>query len=410
MLTEAQHYSTSDKDDDAAETEGSEKYSHETSIPYRPYSGYSMTTTSAAQRETASRSYKFAQLERAVLSAKILKNTDERTRFENDYLTAIEEDTFDKFANNYYKKIQDHYDRIKKAEEVKRIRRFTFTDFENKFLSNYPTKDIKILFINQSNPPTVSKIANGRSASAHAKSATLAPYEDAAIESFYDDCSRRLLANRNTNDPISSSLRAQKLAESYAHRAAQSLHERFPRMSQSGRHVKIVDQRASNNKPNERQLLEMNHKRTIALITQRRHLVVKMMAQNKKNQTKMERQWKPARIGVDNPACFREILERANENDEVHREKPFERPQTAMIPRRQPIRSVPLCASTDVTPTKTNTTPLASSCLTPLLSSCVTPFRDSLSFNQLENAKDVRIIIPKRPITAPTKMDWVNYC
>jgi len=87
-----------------------------------------------------------------------LKTYDDRIRFENEYLIAIQEDKFDRFADNYYKKIRDHYEHIKQEEELKKTRRFTFLDLEQKFLALYPTRDIKIIYIDEPNSSTITKI------------------------------------------------------------------------------------------------------------------------------------------------------------------------------------------------------------------------------------------------------------
>ncbi len=217
--------------------------------------------------------------------------------------------------------------------------------------------------------------------------------DNEAVEAFYADCSRRLLSNPS---------RAEKEVASFARRAARNLDERLPRMLTMPHRVKLIDQRDKSDKPNEYRLLEMNHKRAMSSITKRRRLVIKMMAQTKKNQIKMEKQWKPKQIGVDNSTCYREILERANQIEEVYREQPMERPQTAIVSRKIPRQHISLSASADMRTTNTDTKFSSASCLT--------PFHDSLTLSQVENTKNVRVIFPTRPLTAPMKTKWVNYC
>jgi hypothetical protein len=158
LLTEAQLYLTSGKDDETADVEDPEEQSPETSETIQSCSDLSRIPSSITEKKSSSRSYRFARLERALLSAKILKTYDDRIRFENEYLIAIQEDKFDRFADNYYKKIHDHYEHIKQEEELKKTRRFTFLDLEQKFLALYPTRDIKIIYIDEPNSSTITKI------------------------------------------------------------------------------------------------------------------------------------------------------------------------------------------------------------------------------------------------------------
>ncbi|UJR32356.1 hypothetical protein I4U23_019819 [Adineta vaga] len=388
---------TSDQDDDdTPDIEDSEKQSPETSIPNRPCSEFSILTSSAPSRKGLTRSYRLAQLEQALQAARILKTNDDRIQFENDCLIAIKEKSFGKFTRDYYKKIHDHNEEIKRQEETKKFRRFAFVDFEKNYMALYPAaRDIKIIFVDESKSTTLTKTTNSRSASAHPKSAVLAACDKDAVELFYADCSRRFLHNN---------IRAKKEVEKFAHQAARSFAERFPAVTRPPQRVQVIDKRESIGQPNEHVLREMNHRRSMSLIANRRQLVVKMMTQTKKNQFKMEHNWKRRSIGVDNPTCYREILERANEFEEEYRDKSISRPQTAaVVSKRTPMKCFSLIPSNDVpAESRVNTAPP--------LSSCVTSFQDSLSLFSIENTKNVRVLLPTRPLTAPTKTEWINYC
>ncbi|CAF3800359.1 unnamed protein product, partial [Rotaria sp. Silwood1] len=242
---------------------------------------------------------------------------------------------------------------------------------------------------------------NTRSAaSARQRSSSTAISNDAAVELFYAKRSHRLLC-----DPAY----AREEISLFARRAAERLHERLPRMSSVPHRVKIVDERDTTGKPDERTLLQMKHKRALSLINKRRHVIIKMITQTKKNQTKMEQQWKRTPIALDSAACCRELLERANQikqvyddDDEEEEEEVIRRPQTAFVSRRTPNKSISSSISSVTTTKSINTTPS--------FSTSSTPFQDALSIEHVRKTKNVRIILPTRPLTAPTKVNWVNYC
>ncbi|CAF0835984.1 unnamed protein product [Rotaria sordida] len=393
---------TSDEDetdlDGTTEIENAEKESpykpSEISVPIRQWSGLSMTSLSITNKKSKSNAYKFVQLERALTSAKFLKKNDDRIQFENEYLRSLNENRFDEFLNNYYQKIYDHYQRIKQEQEFKKTRAFTFVDLEKNFFTLDPTRDIKIVFVDEPITSTITKTANTRSAaSARQRSTSSAISNDAAIELFYANRSRRLLC-----DPAY----AREEISLFARRAAERLHERLPRMSSVPHRVKIVDERDTTGKPDERTLLQMKHKRALSLINKRRHIIIKMMTQSKKNEIKMEQQWKQTPIALDSAACCRELLERANQIDQVYGEQIIRRPQTALVSRRTPSKNISSSASSVTTTKSTN--------ITPSFSSRSTPFHDALSIEHVGKTKDVRVILPTRPLTAPVKVNWVNYC
>jgi hypothetical protein len=145
----------------------------------------------------------------------------------------------------------------------------------------------------------------------------------------------------------------------------------------------------------------MKHKRALSLINKRRQLLLKMMTQSKKNQNKMEEQWKQTPLAIDNSAYCRELLERANQIENVYREQSSRRPQTSISSRRMPNKTISSPVSSVMTTTTTNTNITQSSSI---------PFQDALSINQIEKTKNVRVLLPTRPLTAPMKANWVNYC
>lgn len=217
---------------------------------------------------------------------------------------------------------------------------------------------------------------------------------DAAVELFYANRSQRLLRNP---------AQARQEISKFARRAAESLNERLPRMDNVPHRVKIVDDRDTSGKPDERALLQMNHKRALSTINRRRHIFLKMITQSKKNQIKMEQVWKHTPIGLDSAECCRELLERANQIELVYKEEQPRRPQTAFVSRRrEPIKTASMTSDTALT--------IANTDIEEQLLPCTTRFQESLSIDQVEKSKHVRVLLPTRPFTAPIKVNWVNYC
>ncbi len=232
-------------------------------------------------------------------------------------------------------------------------------------------------------------------ASAHQRSISTA--NNAAVESFYAKHAHRLLSNPS---------RARDEITLFARRTAERLHESLPRLSSVPHRVQIVDERDITGKPDERTLLQLKHKHTLSLINKRRHLIIKMLTQTKKNQIKMEeQQWNRRPLAINNANYSRELLERANQIEQDYREEQIrQRPQTAIVSRRIPKKNISSAASSVIS-TSTMATNIASS-----ISSTSIPFQDSLSIHHVEKIKNVRVIRPTRPFTAPTKVHWVNYC
>jgi hypothetical protein len=134
-------------------------------------------------------------------------------------------------------------------------------------------------------------------------------------------------------------------------------------------------------------------------------VILKMMTQTRKNQIKMEEQWNQPSFAIDSSACCRELLERANQIEDVCREEQIrQRPQTAVVSRRISNKNMSSSQSatlSDITTTNTNMT---------TFSSKSAPVQDALSIDHMERTKNIRVLLPTRPLTAPTKVNWTNYC
>jgi hypothetical protein len=86
-----------------------------------------------------------------------LKSNDDRVKFENEYLHSIRDKTFEKFLEKYYQKIDDHYEQINREREIKKARIFTIFDLEKNFLALDPSRNVKIIFIDEPSESTITK-------------------------------------------------------------------------------------------------------------------------------------------------------------------------------------------------------------------------------------------------------------
>ena len=140
----------------------------ETSSPLRPWSDFSLTSIPAAKELSPttstsfsqSRSYRFVQLEGAFTAAKLLETYPDRMRFHQDYLQSIRENTFDEFLRQSHQKLTDYHAKIKQERLEKQARAFTFVDLEERFLSRDPTREIKIVFLDD--PTGITYVCSSR--------------------------------------------------------------------------------------------------------------------------------------------------------------------------------------------------------------------------------------------------------
>lgn len=172
-------------------------------------------------------------------------------------------------------------------------------------------------------------------------------------------------------------------------------------MSSVEHRVKIIDDRDMTGKPDERTMIQLKHKRALSSINKRRHILVKMMTQTKKNQMKMEEQRQHLPRNNENTSCCRELLERASQIEQVYRQEQMRRPQTAARTLRNSSSFSSPSPTYVINPGDHSppSSPLAS-----------VPFQDALSIYDIEKSSHVRVIRPTRPLTAPVKASWVNYC
>jgi hypothetical protein len=347
-----------------------------TSIPIRPWSDFSLATTSIPSKYFQSRSYKFIQLEQSFISANLIQTKDDRMKFKNEYLQSIRENKFEEFLQKSYQILNDHYIKMKRERAIKKAQTFTFVDLEKNFLSLDPTRDIKIVFIDDPTPKTLPYSPHRNSALSNHSD-----YKD-NVDGFYESQSRYLLRNPSyACDEIIL----------FARRSGEQLHQHLPHLSRVPHRVKIIDQRETKRNIDQHSLLQMKHKHNLSLITKRRQLVDKMFLQNQKNQNKIKQFMSQTPLTISNSFSCRELLEQVN-----HIEQQSKISQTE---------------SNSPSKTTNYSSSQINNSTTPSFSSCSTPFQDALSIHHIEKTNTHRIILPTRPYTAPTKkLEWINYC
>ena len=94
-----------------------------------------------------------------MVAARLLTSNDDRVQFQNEYLESLQKDKFEEFLEKYYEKIRLHYEQKKKEQALKESRTFTFTDLEKNFLALDPTRDVKIVFLDETAGSSMTKSA-----------------------------------------------------------------------------------------------------------------------------------------------------------------------------------------------------------------------------------------------------------
>ncbi|UJR14468.1 hypothetical protein I4U23_001465 [Adineta vaga] len=384
-LLNTDHLSTAIEEDEVDLDETSDFPNTDTILPQlippttAPISIRSWTNLSEekTKKRYSSRLYKFVQLEKALQSANLLNSTDERKKFEQDYHQSLQKDKFREFLQTYYRKIQIHKEEIAREQTMKTSRTFTFVDLEKNFLALDPTHDVKIVFVNH---PKRFLPSNQQ----HSMSGIQC--EDAAVETFYENLSRRLLNNPS---------RARDEITHFARQTSERLQEYIPCLSHVPYRVKIIDERDKEHSMDEQALLKMKHRQNLAVIEKRRQKIMKMIVQTRKNQIKMKQLDKRAQLTIDNSTYCKELLERVHEIEENIKEKP--RRTRSVSQKMNSIHSSSLTTSQTVTPTSSiRQSP---------------PFEDALSMYQIEKSNKVHVIQSTRPFTSPVKKpQWINYC
>lgn len=344
----------------------------ETNIPFE-------SPIELSSKKLLSRSYQFIKLEHDLTIANLLKTKDDRRKFHHDYLQCLRENKFNNFLEKYHKKLTEENERIKQERILKRTRTFTFVDLEKNFLAQDPTRDIKIVFIDD---PIISSSSKFQTVGNIQQNSLFSIESDVnvAIEAFYENRSRRLLRNPScARDEITL----------FARYAGERLHQRLPHLVRVPHRVKIVDERETKRNVDDHTLLQLKHKYALSLITKRRQLVQQMMLQTKKNQIKMKQLNFQSPLTMINSTCCQELLEKTNQIEQMYKQHS----QIDTISHRT------ISKTTNYSSTITNTS-------TPSFSSYSTTFQDGFSLYSIDDKFNT--IQSKRPLTAPMKKNTLD--
>ena len=230
----------------------------------------------------------------------------------------------------------------------------------------------------------VLSIRNARSTSINQQNT-----EEAAVEAFYENLSRRFLNNPS---------RARDEITLFARQTSERLRERIPYLSQVPYRVRLVDERDKEHPLDERTILQMKHQRNLSVIEKRRQKIMKMVTQTRNNQVRMKQIDKRPPLSIDNSIYCQELLERVQEIEQSIREQPR---RTQSITRKtNSIYSSPLPPAD---------TERSSSSL--LFEQPSPRFQENaLSMYHIAKSDNIRIVESTRPLTTPgKKLQWMNY-
>lgn len=99
------------------------------------------------EMSSKTRFYRFIDLERRLVDSKLIEKYSDRFEFRQEYLKSIQENKFEEFLRKFNGKIKMHYEESQRKEDEKRRKKFAFVDLEERFLSIDPTRDVKIVFV-----------------------------------------------------------------------------------------------------------------------------------------------------------------------------------------------------------------------------------------------------------------------
>ena len=230
----------------------------------------------------------------------------------------------------------------------------------------------------------VLSIRNARSTSINQQNT-----EEAAVEAFYENLSRRFLNNPS---------RARDEISLFARQTSERLRERIPYLSQVPYRVRLVDERDKEHPLDERTILQMKHQRNLSVIEKRRQKIMKMVTQTRNNQVRMKQIDQRPPLSIDNSIYCQELLERVQEIEQSIREQP--RRTQSITKKTNSIYSSPLPPAD---------TERSSSSL--LFAQPSPRFQENaLSKYHIAKSDNIRIVESTRPLTTPgKKLQWMNY-
>lgn len=98
-------------------------------------------------KDSTTRSYQYIQLEKSLKSSDLLDKYNDRYRFHQNYLKSIRENRIDDYLKQCYHELDQRKKMIDEERRQKSLRTFTFVDLEERFLSQDPTEDVHIVFV-----------------------------------------------------------------------------------------------------------------------------------------------------------------------------------------------------------------------------------------------------------------------
>ena len=102
---------------------------------------------SASRATTTTRFYRYIELEEAMMSSDLLDKYVDRHQFHRHYIEAIRDNRVDQYLEKCYDQLDERKKFIEEEKRQKHLRTFTFVDLEERFLSQDPTRDMHIVFV-----------------------------------------------------------------------------------------------------------------------------------------------------------------------------------------------------------------------------------------------------------------------
>jgi hypothetical protein len=141
---------------------GSILKSADVTVVTQPGSDISHCRSTNARRPTSTtRTYKYVRLQQAMAAANLLLTNNDRVQFETEYFESVSKKTFEQFLDKYWHRIRQHEENLKKERASKKERAFTFVDLEENFLALDPTRNVKIIFVDEMPATTYVLMNNG---------------------------------------------------------------------------------------------------------------------------------------------------------------------------------------------------------------------------------------------------------
>lgn len=138
--------------DDENEENNKTKKSSSISSSFQSSSSTQFSLLTKRKRKSLSakcptRFYRYIELEEAMMSSDLLDKYADRYRFHRHYIEAIRDNRVDEYLKQCYEQLEQRKKTIEEDRRQKHLRTFTFVDLEERFLSQDPTQDLHIVFV-----------------------------------------------------------------------------------------------------------------------------------------------------------------------------------------------------------------------------------------------------------------------